>query len=471
MNKIQELRAKAREKATAIKALLDLDAPDMEQVGKLQAEADALLAQADALEKAEGVIKTVSAPVLPAELPTDAEPEPKPEETAATKTFNAVYQLRYGDEADAVKAILTDLHGPDYGRKRISQWGAFNRYLRGGDVALKSGEQALLREVILTPEYASQAIKRGLDIAAVKTVMVEAADDLGGYTVPVDWQARILERLMGLVVMRGRAFTMQTSRDKVQIPTMTGGDSQYSSAIRVTWVDEAPTAGTAATNMTFGQEEIPVYTCMAEAFVSRNLVEDSAFDLAGYLARKFAEAAAVDEDNQFLTGDGNGRPQGLLPSSGNALSLSEAESGVADSVSWDGLIELIYEPDSQYRSRCVFIGEKATYKAIAKLKDGQGQYLWRDRFGNNVSEGGELTRLMGYPVFEQEAMPTITNDAYVLLFGDPEGYTIVDRVGMTVERFLDSSTARINQICYVMRRRLGGQCTETYRWAVQKCHT
>jgi len=471
MSKIQELRAKARDNATAIKTLLDGDKPDMEKAAELQTQADGWLAQADALEKADGTIKAVSAPQMPAPLPTDGEPAPQPQEPAEAKTFNAVYQLRYGDEADAVKAVLVDLHGPDYGRKRVNQWGAFNRYLRGGDVGLKSGDVELLREVVLTPEYAAEAIKSGLDIAAVKTVMVEAADDLGGYTVPVDWQARILERLMGMVVMRGRAFTMQTSRDRVQIPTATGGDSQYTSAVRVTWVDEAPTAGTAATNLTFGQEEIPVYTCMAEAFVSRNLIEDSAFDLAGYLARKFAEAAAIDEDNQFLTGDGNGRPQGLLPSSGNALSLSEANSGSASTVTWDGLIELIYTPDSQYRSRCIFIGEKATYKTIAKLQDGTGQYLWRDRFGNNVSEGGELTRLMGYPVFEQEAMPSLGSNTYPLLFGDPDAYTIVDRVGMTVERYLDSSTARINQVCYVMRRRLGGQCTETYRWAVQKCST
>jgi HK97 family phage major capsid protein len=189
------------------------------------------------------------------------------------------------------------------------------------------------------------------------------------------------------------------------------------------------------------------------------------------LARSFAEASAIYEDNQFLTGNGTGKPRGLLPGSANALSLSEAESGNASALTWDGLIELVYEPDSQYRASCVFIGEKATYKAIAKLKDSNGQYLWRDRFGNNVSEGGELTRLMGYQTYEQEAMPSIGANAYPLLFGDPKGYMIVDRIGMTIERYLDSSTARINQVCFVMRRRYGGQCTETWRWAVQKVST
>ena len=472
MNKHEQLFAEAREKLTAAKALLDGDAPDMEQVNKLLQEAKALTERAEAMKAVADDLGAISAPVMPIDLPTEPEPEPKKPESpkeAATKAFHI---LRYGEQSDAIRAVLTDLYGPDYNAKRFAQSQAFNAYLRGGEELLRlKHNSTLLREVMLTPEYAVEAIKSGMDIGAIKAVMVEAQNDLGGYVVPVDWQAEIIRRLMGMVVMRGRARIRQTSRDAVEYPVATGGDAQYRSAVRVTWVDETPTAGTAATNLTFGQERIPVHTVMAETFVSQNNLEDAAYDLAGALQEGFSDAAAIDEDNQFLTGDGNGKPQGLLPSSGNGLSLSEANSGSASTVTWDGLIELIYTPNSQYRNSCIFIGEKDTYKTIAKLKDGNGQYLWRDRFGNNVSEGGAPTRLMGYPVFEQEAMPSLGSAAYPLLFGDPQGYTVVDRIGMTIRRFEDSSTARINQVCFVMRRRLGGQPTETWRWAVQKCST
>jgi HK97 family phage major capsid protein len=298
--------------------------------------------------------------------------------------------------------------------------------------------------------------------------MVEARNELGGYTVPVDWQASVIQRLKGLVVMRGKATGVQTSRDAVEYPTATGGDAQYTSAIRETMVDETPSSSAADTNLTWGQEKIPIHTAMAVARLSRNWLEDSAVNVASFLAEKFAEAGAINEDNQFLTGDGNGRAQGLLPSSGNGLSLTEAVTTDADYMKWDGLINLVYAPNSQYRGRCIFIGEKNTYRDIAKLKDSNGQYLWRDRFGNNVSEGGGPTRLMTYETYEQEAMPTITAGAYVLLFGDPTGYLIADRIGMTVERYLDSSTAEINQVTFIMRRRFGGQPVETWKWAVQK---
>lgn len=476
MRTYQEIFAEAREKLGAVKTLLDGDSPDMERVGVLQGEAKALTDRGTAMKNNDEAIKALGTPVMPAPLPvgdgSDTMPGLTPEGDTPSaikdQAVKAVYQIRYGEPDEAVKAVLTDLHGAEYNAKRWEQWNAFGRYLKGGKDALKSGDIALLKEVILTPKFSAEAIKSGQDIMAIKTVMVEAINTLGGYTVPVDWQASVIQRLAGLVIMRGRAQTIVTSRDSIEIPTVTGGDSQYSSAVRVTWVDETPTAGAAATNLTFGQEKIPVHTVMAETFLSQNLVEDSAVNLPELLARMFAEAAAIDEDNRFLTGDGNGKPRGLLPSSANALSLSEANSGNASTLTWDGLIELIYTPDSQYRARCIFIGEKASYKAIAKLKDGMGQYLWRDRFGNNVTEGGEIVRLMGYSTFEQEAMPTIASDAYVLLFGDPSGYTIADRIGMTIRRHIDSATDRINQVVYVMRRRLGGQPTETWRWAVQK---
>ncbi len=66
-------------------------------------------------------------------------------------------------------------------------------------------------------------------------------------------------------------------------------------------------------------------------------------------------------------------------------------------------------------------------------------------------------------------MPTIAANTFPLLFGDPRGYTIVDRIGMTIERFLDGTTAELNLVKYIMRRRLGGQPTELYRFVVQKC--
>ena len=454
--KWQEIYAKAKEKLIAAKALLEGEKPNVEQANALREEAKGLMAQAEALKATMSDLETIAVPVMPAALPIEPDPITTP---AASKAISPVYTLRYGDEDASVKAILFDLHGADYQQKRWDQWQGFGKYLRTGE-GKSMGH-------IFTPEEVELAIKEGQDVRGLKTVMVEAQDVLGGYVVPADWRADVIMRMQGLTCVRPRAKIITTSRDAVELPKITGGDTQYVGAVRVTWVDETPTAGTAATNITFGLEKIPVHTVMAETFLSRNLVEDAAFNIVAHLAEEFARAQAIDEDNQFLTGDGNGKPRGFLPSSANGMSLSEAESGNASALTADGIVELVYELASQYRQNAVFIGERATWKAVRKLKTGDGEYLWERNW-----QVGQPERLMGFEVLEQEAMPSIGSATYPILFGDiRQSYTIVDRFGMSVERYLDSSTARINQVIYLARRRLGAQCTGTHAVVVQKCST
>lgn len=452
MEQWQELYEQAEAKSTAA---LELD--NLEKVKELNAEAEELFGLAEAKKAAAELKAKIKKPQMPADLPVTPDPNEPPEPTQ--KSFNPAYMLRYGDEDASVKAILTDLHGADYQQKRWDQSEGFAKYLRTGE-GKSIGH-------IFTPDEVKMAIKEGQDVRALKTVMVEAQDVLGGYVVPADWRADVIMRMQGLTCVRPLARILTTSRDAVELPSITGGDAQYIGNVRMTWVDETPLSATAATNVTFGLERIPVHTVMAKTWLSRNLVEDAAFNIVTHLADEFARAQAIDEDNQFLTGDGNGRPQGFLPSSANDLSLSEAESGHASALTSDGILELVYELPSQYRQNAVFIAERATWKAVRKLKTGDGEYLWERNW-----QVGQPERLLGFPVLEQEAMPSITTNTYPILFGDiRQAYTIVDRIGMSVERYLDSNTADINQIMYLCRRRLGGQCVGTFAMVVQKCST
>lgn len=382
----------------------------------------------------------------------------------------AVYVSRFGDQDAAVKALLKDLHG-NAEEAYFKQWAAFSKYLRLGKEELSREERGLLTQIVFTPATIKAALAQGVDSAqALKATMVEAVGSLGGFATPVDFQARVIERIQGFAIMRGKASVDQTSRDIVEIPVSTGGDDQYSSAVRVTWVDETPAAGQAATNLRFGLESIPIHTMMAEAGLSRNSVEDAAFDLESYLTRKIGEAAAMDEDNRFLTGSGVGNPQGILPGGSNAISLTEVASGNSSALTWPGLISLSYAIASQYRQNACWIAERATYSAIAKLVNGAGDYLW-EPYQYAGGANAAPAKLLGYPVMEQESMPSVAANAFPIVFGDPAGYQIFDRIGMTIERYLDSATARQNMVIYVMRRRLGAQVVEPWRFAVQKIST
>lgn len=390
--------------------------------------------------------------------------KPAGDEDKSSAGERAAYTLRFGDAASQIKAVLKDLHGGTYEEKYWTQKKAFKTYLRQGDKQMAPEDTRILRDVIMNPTVVKAALDEGWDsVDALKATMIEAAQTLGGYVVPVDFQMKVIERMKGVTIMRGRATGNSTSRDRVEVPEITGGNSQYTTGVRGKWVDEVPTAGTAETNFTFGMRGIPIYTYMAETPLSRNNVEDSAFDIEGYLSKKFAESLAIDEDNAFLTGDGVGKPQGLLPGGLNGLNITRKASGHASTITWNGLISMTYGLDAQYRQTgSVWMGNKSTYEAIAKIQD-SGNYLW-SAYQYEGGEGGRPPRLLGYDTLEQETLPSVAAGTFPLIFGNPGGYHIYDRVGMTVERFLDSATARSNLVYYVLRRRVGGQPIEKWQF-------
>lgn len=396
---------------------------------------------------------------------------PAPGVAEGDVTQKAAYLSRFGDEESTIKGILTDLHGPSYQGAYWAQKAAFNRYLRGGEGALKGSEdRKLLNTMIMNPTAVKMALNQGVDdIGTLKATMVEAADTLGGYMVPVDFQMRMIERLSELTVVRGRASQMNTSRDRVELPEATGASGRYTSPVRVTWVDETPTVGQLTPNyVTFGLRGINVHTAMAETPLSRNLLEDVAFDIEGYLSKKLAEASAIDEDTQFMTGNGVGKPRGILPGNLNSMALNEVVSGHASEVTWNGLIAATYGVDAQYRQEGVWLANRSTYLAIAKLQDStSGAYLWQ-AYQYEGGEAGRTRTLLGYPILESEVMSDIGAGAFPILFGSLNAYQIVDRLGMTVERYLDSQTARQNLVYFVMRRRLGGEMVETWKTVAQK---
>lgn len=379
----------------------------------------------------------------------------------------AAYQTRFGDVDSAVKAVLTDMHGSEYAAAFWSQKAAFGKFLRKGEGALEREEKLILRQVILTPGVIKSALLNGFDsVDALKATMGENIDSLGGFSAPVDFQTRVIERIQGLAVVRSRASVDSTSRDRVEYPVITGGDNTYTSAVRTSWTSEINLADI-GTNLTLGSEVIPVHTMMAEAWISRNNVEDAAFDIEAHLTRRIGESAAMEENAKFLTGTGTGAPQGILPNGTNGLSLTRVHSGSTTGVTWDQLLALYYGIAAQYRANATWIMEGATALAISQLKDSNFGYLWQPFQYAGGTQGPEML-LRGKQVLEDEAMPSIANGAYPIIFGDLSGYQIIDRVGMTIERYLDSGPARKNAIVYVMRRRVGGQVLEPWRFAVMQ---
>ena len=490
--KLEELRKAIKAKLVEAEKLVEAGKFDEAKV--LQAEVKTLsenakvmaegIALKDAEDKVEAETKATKleaenealkvAAKKPARLPFETGEE-KPADGAS-----GFATLKYGAIEPAVKAVIADLYGSDfnYNEAREAQMKAFVKYVRFGEGRLTLQEQNLLhasaKTVLLRPDIIKAEVETGRTVAEIKATLEEGSNDLGGFLVPEDYRAEIIKRLMGNTVVRGRARVVTTTRDAIEWPRLEGGNTLYTSAVRVTWVDETPASATASeTNPTWGLVRIPVHTVMARTNLSRNLLEDSAFNLLDVMAGMFADAMGIDEDAQFLLSEGDGTPQGVLGTRGNGAQaapitgVATTNSGNATAITADALVQLVYSVASQYRNNAVLVMSRTTQRDIRLLKDGESRYMWQPSL-----TAGQPATLLGFPVLESESMDAIAANAYPIIFGDwGSGYIIADRVGMSVERVTDATTTGQNQIALFARRRLGGQCVSPWAFGGLKIST
>lgn len=458
-----------------------IEAGEFENAATLQAEAEELIGKA---EKVDAQIKSQAKlnDLKIEDTATDDNPTSKSsggtsqrlpfeqddDTDKSSKSLNeSIYLLKYGETNEAVKAVANDLYGSDYQQKRHDQKKAFTKYVATGK--LNYEEEKLLKTLIMLPEQIEQDVRKDVSYSTMKSTLQEALNDLGGYLTPEDYRVDLIRRMAEQTIVRRFARVVSTNRDAVEWPKLEGGNDRYTSAVRVTWIDEVPSdANGAETNPTFGMLRVPVHTVMARTDVSRNQLEDSAFNMISIIGELFAEAMAIDEDTKFLTGIGGDSPKGLLGNRSGAEAIPETGiesvvTGNATQLTADGLIDLVYSLPAQYRQNAIMLAARTSHRDLRKLKDGNSRYLWEPSM-----QAGEPARMLGYSIYESESVPTVAANSYPIVFGDMKGYLIVDRIGMSIERVEDTTTVGRNKIALFMRRRLGGQVIEPWRFKAQK---
>lgn len=405
-----------------------------------------------------------------------ADKEPSAEDTA----LKAAYVKKFGDMDAGTAQILRELYATDnYARLLAEKYRVVNHYCKTNVIT----DHRLASMVLLTPLQIMSAIYGGVPVAdgqySIKATMIEAQDTLGGVLVPEETNNDVVQRLVGLTVVRSRARVFNTSRDALSFLVRTGGTSRYIGAVRSKMTSESPSSGSFNTNATWGKVNIPVHVNLSKVPVSKSLLEDSSLNiLSDVLMPEFVTEAQIKEDGQFLTGTGADEPQGIL--NGTAANgapfnsdVSTQNSGAAAAITFDGFVKAPYKIAGQYRARknpsTAYAFTSTTAGLLAALQDNTGAYLWTEMHGNNAV--GAPDTLRGWAVAETEALAEVAANTYPVVFGDFQGYRIVDRIGMSVQRYDDSALADTDSVAFYCRRRYGGVVAEGWRFVVIKIST
>ncbi|MFJ6905603.1 phage major capsid protein [Streptomyces griseoluteus] len=305
----------------------------------------------------------------------------------------------YSQVLEATKEADEERHGgPD---KAAAYADAYRAWMRDGTTELSAEQRSALRSGWVD----------GKELRAAGV----ATGAAGGYTVPPEFRAKLVEAQKFYSSMRDVAEVITTTSGAT-LPWPTNDDTANVGAIlsENTQVTEQ--------DVTFGTKDVDAYVYTSKLVrVSLQLLNDSAFDLEGWLAQVLGRRIGRAQNAHFTTGTGSSQPEGVQT---NSTVGKTGATGQTASVTYDDAIDLIHSVDPAYRNsgRAQWMLNDSTLAAFRKLKDGQNRPLWEPSVQVGTPDG-----LLGYKYTVNTDMPVMAANAKSILFGDfYAGYLIRD---------------------------------------------
>jgi HK97 family phage major capsid protein len=271
----------------------------------------------------------------------------------------------------------------------------------------------------MTEEERSILYKNGTDEET--RALSATTGTAGGYTVPQGFYDQIIEAMKWFGGMRQVANVFSTDAGN-PLPIPTVNDTANLGELL------AENTQAATQDVAFGQTTLNAYKFSSKMIlVPIELLQDSAFDVEAFLAKKLGERIGRINNQLFTTGTGTAQPQGIVTA---AVSGKVGQTGQTTSVTYDDLIDLEHSVDIAYRSGAKFMFNDQTLKAIKKLKDSQGRPLWLPGLAFK-----EPDTINGYSYQVNNDVAVMAANAKSILFGDFSNYWIRDVKAIQVVRF------------------------------------
>lgn len=311
---------------------------------------------------------------------------------------------------------------------------AFRQYLMAGTGSLNDEQRSLLGE------------RRDMSLTNAS----------GGFTVPQGFYARLVEaqRAWGAFNDEGLVDVLETDGGN-PIPVPLEDDTANSAAI----VNEG-TAMSTSTDAVFAQVTLGAFMYRSLIRVSLELLQDSAFDVNAYAARKLGVRLGRAFNTHATTGSNSGQPQGVFHASVGASTGHTAATGNTLNFPYVSMVALEHSLDPGYRQNAKWMFSDALLQALKTQVDGQNRPLWQPNYAGLTDGTSTFTKfpgtILGYPYVINQDVPVPAANARCIAFGDFKHY-IVRRVrGMTIvrasERFIENG-----QVGFFLFARMDGK--------------
>jgi HK97 family phage major capsid protein len=186
-----------------------------------------------------------------------------------------------------------------------------------------------------------------------------------------------------------------------------------------------------ATDPSFAQKTWYAYKFTSDTiFVPFELFRESAFDMAGLLASMLGERLGRIQATKYTTGSGANTPTGIVTEAAAGVTAASATAILLDEV-----LDLVHsiDPSRREMSGVGFMFHDNILKALRKLKDGNGLYLWQAG-----TTGGAPSTIWNYPYqISQDMASAIQASAVTMLFGQLSQFKVRQVNGVRLYRLTE----------------------------------
>lgn len=257
-----------------------------------------------------------------------------------------------------------------------------------------------------------------------------SGDSAGGYTIAPAFRQKLVEVQKQFGGLAAHVDTLDTETGaELEFPTNddtanTGGITGESAAV------------TSGTDFTFGTVALKAYKYTSTGGganlplrVPVELIQDSAFDIESYIARKLGERIARFQASHWAVGTGTGQPFGIVHA---GLTENKALT-TGSTITYNDLLDLEATLDPAYEQNAQWVFNKATWTAIRKIVDNEGRPLVQPSASAGIGTAPQR-ELLGYPVIIDQSFPAGAGDStnFAVLGDLREAYVIRRVAPLTV---------------------------------------
>lgn len=287
----------------------------------------------------------------------------------------------------------------------------------------------------------------GLSADHIKALTTNSDTDGGYLVLPEQWAGKLIKAMDNIVFLRSKGTVFPLTK-----AVSLGAPSMESDVDDADWTTELST-GSNDTGLSFGKRQLTPHPFAKRVKISNNLLRNSSLPVDTLAMQRLAYKAGITEEKGFMTGTGTGQALGIFTASDQGIPTSRDVStgNTATAPTFDGLMAAKYSLKGQYWNQADWVFHRNVLEVLAKIKNGDGQYIWRESV-----RAGEPDILLGRPIMMSEYAPnTLTASQYVGMLGDFSNYWIADALDIQI-RVLSELYQETNQTGLILRKETDG---------------